>query len=235
MRWSIHFTLRETVPMSHTHVLTGRARATAAMTLLVLGGFLVGGCASTRVQAQWSDPSFAGQSLRGATVLVVCDASDAALTRLCKDHLAAQVALVGATPIVAPDVALLTAEGGRLPDIVFEGARQAGTQAIVAATIAPEATVVSPGPTIGLGFGGFSSSGGVYRSSGIGTGVGVAVPVGAERVTTAYGANLTLTDVATGRLMWASRVTTPASADVAEQVSKLAQAGREAAQQAGFF
>jgi hypothetical protein len=44
-----------------------------------------------------------------------------------------------------------------------------------------------------------------------------------------------LTDVATGRLMWASRVTTPASADVAEQVSKLAQAGREAAQQAGFF
>ena len=152
--------------MSHAHGLTGRALATAAMTLLVLGGFLVGGCASTRVQAQWTDPSFAGQSLRGATVLVVCDASDAALTRLCKDHLAAQVAAAGATPIVAPDVALLTAEGGRLPEIVFEGARQAGTQAIVAATIAPEATVVIPGPTIGLGFGGFSSSGGWYRTCG---------------------------------------------------------------------
>jgi hypothetical protein len=108
-------------------------------------------------------------------------------------------------------------------------------QAIVAATIAPDATVVSPGPTLGVGFGGFSSAGGGYRSSGIGTGVGVAVPVGAVGVMTAYGAHLTLTDVATGRLMWASRVTTPASSDVAEQVSKLAQAGREAARQAGFF
>jgi hypothetical protein len=221
--------------MSHAHVRTDRALATAVVTLLVLGGFLGGGCASTTVQAQWVDPSFAGQSLRGATVLVVCDASAAALTRLCKDHLAGQVVAAGATPIVAPDVALLTAEGGRLPDIVFEGARQAGAKAIVAVTIAPDATVASPGPTIGLGFGGFSSAGGWHRSSGIGTGVGVAVPVGAEHVTTAYGANLTLTDVATGRLMWASTVTTPASSDIAAQVSKLAQAGREAAQQAGFF
>ena len=68
--------------MSHAHMRTGRALATAAGDVLVLGGFLVGGCASTAVQAQWTDPSFAGQSLRGATVLVVCDAGDAALTRL---------------------------------------------------------------------------------------------------------------------------------------------------------
>jgi hypothetical protein len=221
--------------MSHAYVRTSRALATAAMILLVLGGVLTGGCASTTVQAQWRDPAFAGQSLRGATVLVVCDAGDAVLTRLCKDHLAGQVAAVGVTPIVAPDVALLTAEGGRLPAIVFEGARQAGATAIVAATMAPDATVASPGPTIGFGFGGFSSAGGWSRSSGIGTGVGVAMPVGADRVTTAYGANLTLTDVATGRLMWASKVTTPASSDIAEQVGKLVQAGREAAQQAGFF
>src|SRR4029450_14007112 len=98
----LHFTLTEIVPMLHAHVLTGRALATAAMTLLVLGGCLVWGCASTTVQAQWTDPSFAGQSLRGATVLVVCDASDAALTRLCKDHLAGQVAAAGAKPSVAP-------------------------------------------------------------------------------------------------------------------------------------
>ena len=221
--------------MSHIHVLIGHALTSAAMTLLVLSGCLAGGCASTRVQAQWSDPSFAGQSLRGAIVLVVCDAGDAVLSHLCKDRLAMQVAASGATPIVAPDVALLTAEGGRLPDIVFEGARQAGAKAIVAATIAPDATVVSPGPTIGLGFGGFSSTGGWYRSSGFGTGVGVAVPVGTERVATAYGANITLTDVATGRLMWASKVTTPASSDIADQIHKLAQAGREAAQQAGFL
>ena len=63
----------------------------------------------------------------------------------------------------------------------------------------------------------------------------MAVPIEGRPRRDGVQANLTLTDVATGRLMWASKVTTPASSDIAEQVSKLAQAGREAAQQAGFF
>jgi hypothetical protein len=233
--YDTHSTLKETVTMPHSHVLEGRARAAAAMAVLVLCGLLFGGCASTTLQAQWTDPQFAGQSLRGATVLVVCDASDAVIERLCQDQLATQVAAAAATPATAPDTNHPTAVGGHLPENVFAAARRAGAKAILVSTIVPDATVVQPSPTIGFGLGGFRSTGGWHRSSGIGTGVGVAVPVGADRVQTAYAATMTLTDVDTRRLMWTSRVTTPASPDVNTQVSKLAKAGVEAAQQAGLL
>jgi hypothetical protein len=221
--------------MPHSNVLEGHARAAAIMVLLVLCGALFGGCASTTLQAQWTDPQFAGQSLRGATVLVVCDASDAVIERLCQDQLAAQVAATAAVPVTAPDANHPMAGGGPLPENVFATARRVGAKAILVSTIVPDVTVVQPSPTIGFGFGGFLSAGGWHRSSGIGTGVGVAVPVGADRVQTAYAATMTLTDVDTGRLMWTSKVTTSASQDVSTQVNKLAKAGVEAAQQAGLL
>jgi hypothetical protein len=220
--------------MPHTN-FQGRARAAAVVTLLALCGLLFGGCASTTIQAQWTDPRFTGQSLHGAKVLVVCDASAAAITRICQDQLAAQVAAAAATPVVASDVDHLMAEGGQITDNVFTAARRAGAKAIWVAIITPDATVVRPSPIVGFGLGGFRGTGGWHRSSGIGTGVGLSVPVGTERIHTAYAANMTLTDVDTGRLMWSSTVTTPASQDVTAQVNKLAKAGVEAAQQAGIF
>ena len=36
---------------------------------------------------------------------------------------------------------------------------------------------------------------------------------------------MTLTDVETGRLMWSSRITTPASQDITEQVTQLVEVG----------
>jgi hypothetical protein len=221
--------------MLHANWLKSRAWAAAAVALLGLYGLLIGGCASTAIQAQWSDPQFAGRSLRGATVLVVCDASAAAIKRICQDQIAARIATSAARPVTAPEVDFLTAEDGQMADKVFAAARRVGANAIWGSIIAPDATVVSPGPTVGFGLGGFGSSGGRHRWGGVGGGVGVTVPVGGERVNTAYAADMTLTDVETERLMWTSKITTPASQDIAEQVAKLAQAGVKAAQQAGFL
>ena len=220
--------------MLHSSFVDGPALA-AAVVLLVFCGLLFGGCASTMIQAQWTDPQFAGQSLRGATVLVDCTASDVVIRHICQDQMAAQVAAATATPVVVPEAESLTAQAEHSPDKVLAAARRAGAKALLVATIAPDATVVSPAPTVGFGLGGFRSSGGWYRSSGVGAGIGVSAPVGTDRVQTAYAANITLTDVDTGRLMWMGKVTTPASYDIIEQVSKLAQAGIEAAQQAGFL
>ena len=50
-----------------------------------------------------------------------------------------------------------------------------------------------------------------------------------------YGANLVLTDIESGRIMWTSKVTTAASRDVNAQIDKLAQSGVEAAQKAGML
>jgi hypothetical protein len=221
--------------MRYSNVLEGRVRAATAIAVLALCGLMFGGCASTTLQAQWTDPQFVGQSLRGTKVLVICDASDAAIKHLCQDQLAAQVAASAITPVTASYTDHLTVGSGALPDTVLATARRAGAKAIFVSIITPDATVVHPGPTVGLGIGGFRGGGGWHRSSGIGAGVGVSVPVGADRVQTAYAAHMTLTEVDTGRLMWTSKVTTPASQDVNAQVNKLAKAGVEAAQQAGLL
>jgi hypothetical protein len=227
--------LTEIVIMSHVNWLKNREWTAAAVVLLGLCGLLVGGCASTAIQAQWADPQFTGQSLRGATVLVVCHASGTAIQRICQDQMAARMLMSGIRPVMATEADLSAAEGEHIADKIFAAARHAGAHAIWAATITPEVTVVSPGPTIGVGIGGFGGSGGWYPSSGVGGGIGVGVPVGGEQVNTAYAADMTLTDVGTGRLMWTSKITTPASQDIAEQVTRLVEVGAQSAQQAGYL
>ena len=66
---------------------------------------LAAGCAaSTTVGPQWSDPQFAGRSLRGARLLVVCEAPDPALRRQCQDRVAAELVAYGATPVVVGEL-----------------------------------------------------------------------------------------------------------------------------------
>jgi hypothetical protein len=227
--------LTEIVIMLRGNWLKNRAWTAAAVAFLGLYGLLAGGCASSAIQAQWADPLFAGQSLRGTTVLVVCHANAPAIQRICQDQIAARMLMSGVRPVMATEADLITAQGEPITDKIFAAARRAGAHAIWAATIAPGVTVVSPGPTIGVGIGGFGGSGGWYPSSGVGGGIGVGVPVGGEQVNTAYAADMTLTDVDTGRLMWTSKITTPASQDMTEQVTRLVEVGVTSAQQAGLL
>jgi len=203
----------------------------ATTVLLALSALSVTGCASTKVEAQWTDPQFVGRSLRGAVVLVVCDANEPAIKRICQDKIAGQVAVSGATPALAPESADLTVGPPPTNDVTLAAARSAGATAILASTITPAAVVVNPGPTFGFGFGGFGGSG----NWGTATGVGISVPVGGAQVDTGYAASMTLTDVATVRLMWTSKVTTPAGQNVDAQLGELARAGMEAARKAGLF
>jgi hypothetical protein len=205
-------------------------RAPAAA--LAAGLVLLGGCASTRLDAQWTDPQFAGRSLRGVKVLVVCDAPEVVVQRICVEQVAAQVASSGATPVMGPDV--VPPAPGQLPasDQYLSAARAAGAQAVLSSSVAPDASVVNPGPLISFGIGGF---GGGYRGGGVGGGVGVTAPAGSAQVTTGYAANSTLTDVGSGRLMWSAKATTPASQDVNTQVTELAKSVVGAAKQAGLF
>jgi hypothetical protein len=205
------------------------SRATIAA-MVAVSAILSSGCASNNIQAEWTDPEFAGHSLRGEKVLVVCDAREAAVKRLCQDQMTARLAASGAIPVSAPESDKLAGGASPIGEDTLAAARSAGAKAVWTATVAPDATVVTPGPTVGFSIGGF----GGYSPS-VGAGMGVAVPVGNERVSTAYAANLVLTDVASGRMMWTSKVTTPASQDVTGQVGKLAQTGVEAAQKAGVL
>jgi hypothetical protein len=206
---------------------------TLACALLVLCAVLNSGCSSNPVQAEWTDPAFTNHSLRGAKVLVVCDASDLPIKRVCEEEMRAQVATLGATPVSAPELSAASGSDS-LSDKALAAARSAGAKAVLLASVAPDATLVNPGPSVGFGVGGFGGMGG-YHSGGVGAGVGVSVPVGAERTRTAYAANMVLKDVDSGRVMWTSKVSGPMSQDINMQMNAIARAGLEAAQKAGMF
>ncbi len=199
-----------------------------ALAVLALAG---PGCASRMVEAQWTDPRFAGHSLRGARVLVVCSAEETAIQRICQDEMGAQLTAAGATPVAGPAGKPGSGAATSAAD-ALGAARDAGAAAILAATIAPEKSFVRPGPTMGVGVGVIGGSGG---GTAVGTSVGITLPVGGPGVDTAYAANLVLTDVASGEMMWTGKVTAPASRDVQGQVGQLAKVGMKAARGAGLF
>jgi len=134
-------------------------------------------------------------------------------------------------PVISPDDGL-TVGPPPANDKTLAAARAAGARAILGSTIGPDVTVVSSGSSIGFGIGSFGGYGG---GSVRGGSVGVGIPVGGGQATTGYAANMVLTDVATVRVMWTSKVTTPASQDVGAQMGDLARVGVEAARAAGFF
>lgn len=196
----------------------------APITVGLAAAVLLGACASTKLDAQWVDPQFAGRSLAGSKVLVVCDATDLTLRRLCQDRMSAQVVALGATAVPGPE------QGTN--EVYLGAARSAGARALLVTSVAPDANVVSGGSQVSFGLGGFNWGGG---GGGVGGGVGVSMPVGGARVQTAYGANASLTDVATGKLMWTGKASTPAQDNVAAQLDELSRATLNAAQKAGLF
>jgi hypothetical protein len=198
----------------------------------MLLALLLAGCASSRINAQWSDPQFAGQPPRGAKVLVACQAADPTLRRICADRMAARLAALGALPVLAPDNGDVGDAAVQAEAALLQAARSAGAAVLLRAQLAPEVVAMAPGPTIGIGIGGF---GGGYRSGG-GVGFGMSAPIGAAGpAETGYGATASLTDVASGRLMWSAKASAPPSSDVAQQLTALATLLLDAARQAGFF
>lgn len=195
--------------------------------VLVLAALAFAGCASgPQLDAQWSDPQLGAGYLRGARVLVACDAAEVVVRQICQDQLASEVVARGATPVfAAPNVAIATdraIDGQLLP-----AARSAGAKAIIVMTVAVAVNDVSPGFSIGIGGFGFGG-----RTGG---GVGVSAPIGGGKVTAGYSANSRVTDVASGRLFWTAKATSSPSSDVNAQMGDLSKAVLGAADKAGLF
>jgi len=186
---------------------------------LITSACVLAGCATGRLDAQWSDPQFSGRPLAGEKVLVVCQASEQTIVRICQDQLAAQLRSMGVVPV--------------LPDWQTAGdslatARSLGAQAVMQSSLNPALVVNSSGSSVGLGFG----SGG-YHS---GFGFGLAVPIGgtAQVSATTYASDTTLTNVASGHLMWSGKAST-AEQEVADQIASLAKITVESARKAGML
>jgi len=204
----------------------GRRRRALA-TLVAAAGALLAACSSTpQLDAQWSDPSLAPGALRGARVLVACDAFEVVIRQVCQDQLAGQVVARGATPVfVDPSFPIVTDRS--IDAQLLPAARDAGARAMLVMTVAVAVNQVSPGFSIGIGGFGFGPHGGV--------GVGAEAPVGGGRVTSGYSASGRVTDVASGRLLWTAKATAPPSSDLNAQMGELSKSVLGAADRAGLF
>jgi hypothetical protein len=193
---------------------------------------LLAACATTRMDAQWTNPDYQGRNVRGASVLVACEAQDLTLQRICEDQLAAAVSARGAKPTLNSQ---LTGASGPAAGIdpYVAAAKRVGARAVVRMTLnSGQPLAVDSGPSIGIGVGGGS---GGYRGGGFGGGVGIGFPIGGARVSQAYGAETALIDPSNGATMWSGRASSSTAQNVTGQITELAQTTIEALQGAGLL
>lgn len=196
------------------------------VTATLAAGLLAACASSPQLDAQWRDPGLGSNFLRGARVLVACDAYEVVIRQICQDQLAGEVTARGATPVTVPPATALFTDRS-IDAQLLSAARDARASAMLVMTVAVAVNDVSPGFSIGIGGFGFG------RHSGIG--VGVDAPIGGGRVTSGYSANVRVTDVANARLVWTAKATSPASSDVGAQMGELSKAVLGAADKAGLF
>ena len=189
-------------------------------------GLLTACASSPQLDAQWRDPGLGSNFLRGARVLVACDAYEVVIRQICQDQLAGEVTARGATPVTVPPATALFTDRS-IDAQLLSAARDARASAMLVMTVAVAVNDVSPGFSIGIGGFGFG------RNSGVG--VGVDAPIGGGRVTSGYSANVRVTDVANARLVWTAKATSPASSDVGAQMGELSKTVLGAADKAGLF
>ncbi|MCW5659078.1 MAG: hypothetical protein KIT60_15360 [Burkholderiaceae bacterium] len=198
-----------------------------ALLCATLGAGVVG-CASTQLDAQWSDPQLAPNPLRGARVMVVCEAYDLAVKRICQDQMAAEVVARGGTAVPGPEAS----EGAPVRplnnDQYLGAARTAGAKAVLTHSITT--ADVSTGSGVSIGIGAFGIGGGSVRG-----GAGVSVPVGGQRTNTGYAINSRVTEVASGKLLWTAKASAAPSSDVSAQLSELHKVVFGAADKANLF
>lgn len=199
-----------------------------APALLAVGiASLLAACATTKMDAQWSNPDFRGTKLAGKTVMVACQARDFTVQAVCEDQIARQLAAKGVKP-----VQFVAANPGVQPvnDVVDAAAKRAGATAVFRTTLSTSVPTVSPGPTIGIGVGGGSFGGGGGYGGGFG---GISLPIGGGTVQEALAADTAIVDVASGKLMWSGRATGPSGNDTTAQLSDLTRVLFESLQSTG--
>ncbi len=203
------------------------------LSALALVACTLAACATTKMDAQWSNPEFAGKSLRGQSMLVVCQSRDFTTQAVCEDQAASQLETRG---IKTVKFAVVSPGAPPVPEAVEAAAKRADVRAVYRTAVSTYMPAVNSGPTIGIGVGGFGGSGGYgggYRGGGVGG--GVSFPVGGGAVSEAYASDTSIIDVSTGKLMWSGRATGPTGSDTTSQLADLTRVTFEALAGSGLI
>ncbi|HUL68115.1 MAG TPA: hypothetical protein VLW55_26200 [Burkholderiaceae bacterium] len=202
------------------------------MPVAALAATLAGGCASTRLDAQWADPQAAPGSLRGARVMVACEAPDMVIRRICQDRMASEITARGGTPVSAPDIPNEVPGQPLAAEQYLAAARSANAKAVLTHYVTEAGVSVNAPPAVSFGIGGFGYGGG---GGGVGTGVGVTTPVGGAHTDVGYAVTSNLLETSSGRVLVMAKASAPPSGDVNRQIDELTKVVFSAADNAKLF
>ena len=215
-------TLSIAVRLPHPQWVTVSLRASAAL----LTSIILSACSTPRIEAQWSDPFFANQTLSRAPVLVVCQAESPFIERLCIEQFVSEFKERGLRTIGATNLPHSPDTNSQFGPYLAT-AQAAGTHAVLIAKLRPDATYLSPASSVDIGIGGAGRH--------ISTGVGISVPIASPQPITAYACSADLIDVASQKVMWSAKAVAPGTGSQQDQLAKLAQTLAESAHAAGLF
>lgn len=174
-------------------------------------------CAAPKADVERTDSQAAGAPPLATPVLVVCEAPDAELKSQCEDRLGGLLQERGVAVVAAPQAATAAQGQARGDARYLAQARAAGAKAVWVASVALD--TAAPGSqtsaSVSIGLGSFG------RRGGVGAGVGVAVPIGGGAAPPRYAADTRITDVASGRLVWAAKAGSPPAGDAGSQMGHL--------------
>lgn len=196
----------------------------------LLGALLLGACATPQMQAQWRDPQVAQRSMQGKSVLVICRGFDMTLERICEDRLATDAGAIGMR-VLRSDQPREAVADPAVTEALLKAGRAARADAVLAMRLEwSAATAVAPGgSTVGVGIGGGRGT----WSGGTSGAVGITLPLGGSGP--ALAASTTLTDMATGKLVWSGRAVGSGAVGEAAQVGELTRLSAEALRAAALF
>lgn len=183
--------------------------------LLVIWGVAIGllaglgGCASTQVEATWSNPEYAGHALAGR-VLVFGLTRDETARRLFEDSMAAALRNRGVDAVRSYDSVAAPLPDGGGPALIEAAKRVGATRVLSSALVARQhiqQVTVEPVPTWGWDYYGW---------------YGYYWPYGYARAETRdferYYVSTALTDVATGRIYWTARTRSDAPGRIEQEI-----------------
>jgi hypothetical protein len=190
---------------------------------------LAAGCATTRMESEWRNPQYAGPSLKGHKVLIVCRAPDETFRRVCEDQWAMQLSPRGATGVPSYAVPGAPAGDAVTAEQIAAALRATESVAMLQTQVAFRVTpVVRPAPFLGIGIGG-GSGGGWF-------GGGVTVPITgqASPPQQSIAAKTSLTGSGDA-VLWSGTATAPVSDNAAAQISDLVAMTADAIQKSGLL
>ena len=208
---------------------------TIRASLLAVGlAAMLAGCATTQIDAEWRDPTLGAGSVKG-TLLVVCRAPDEAMRRVCEDQWAGRLQEQGIAHVLSYSIRGFPWASLDTSDEMKSAARSSGAAALASMSLhRSDLAVVISGPQVGVGIGG--GSGGGHRGGGFSFGgIGISLPIGGATTSQGLGANSSLLDVASGKLVWSGSASTPASGGMTAQLRALAQVTIDAMRKAGVI